>query len=420
MLGQGTGYSRSAGVCHRCLMEPVTAQPPSLRSSFLWTAGGNAANGLSQWAVLSVLAKLGSAEMLGEYALAVAVTLPVAMLAHLNMRAVLATDVTGAHSFADYRAARFVANAAAAIAFAVFSLVEGGLVGAAVFLLGISLLVENTSDLLYAVMQKRDRMDLIAKSMILRSALSIVFVAAAVSLLRDVAAACAGLLLSRVASLVLVDRRYGRTETGVLHDPWGVLRTSLPLGFTLLLISLTTNVPRYAIERFLGTRELGIFAAVASFVALGSTLVNALGQSVLTRLAKHFATSDYAHMRRLAWQLAAFTLALSAVGTALAASVGRPVLRLLYRPEFAEYNDVLAFILAAAGLGWTAAMLGYVTTGMRMFKAQTLLVAAAAATSAIVSYASVPSLGLYGGALAIGSAGAVQLIGQVYLLSRAL
>jgi O-antigen/teichoic acid export membrane protein len=401
-------------------MEPVTAQPPSLRSSFLWTVAGNAANGLSQWAVLSVIAKLGSAEMLGEYALAAAVTLPVAMLAHLNMRAVLATDVKGAHSFADYRAARLIANAAAALAFVTFSLAKGGLVGAAIFLLGISLLIENTSDLLYAVMQRRDRMDLIAKSMILRSGLSMVFVAGAVWLLRDVASACAGLLLSRLATLILVDRRYGQTEAGVRHDPWAVLRVSLPLGFTLLLISLTTNVPRYAIEHFLGTRELGIFAAVASFVALGSTFVNAMGQSVLTRLAKHFATRDYARMRRAAWQLAAFTFALSFVGTALAVFVGRPVLRLLYRPEFAEYNQVLAVILAAAGFGWTAAMLGYVTTGMRMFKAQTVLVAAAAATSALVSYASVPSLGLYGGALAIGTAGLVQLIGQVYLLSRAL
>jgi O-antigen/teichoic acid export membrane protein len=401
-------------------MERVTAQQPSLRSSFLWTVAGNVANGLSQWAVLSLIAKLGSVEMLGQYALAVAVTLPVAMLAHLNMRAVLATDVTGAHPFADYQAARSIANALAAVAFLFFSVSEGGAAGLAIFLLGFSLLVENTSDLRYAVMQRRDRMDLIAKSMIVRSALSMVFVASAVWLLRNVAAACAGLLLSRVFTLLLLDRRFGRTEAGVRQDPWAVLKTALPLGITLLLISLTTNVPRYTIEHFLGTRQLGIFAAVASFVSLGSTLVNALGQSVLTRLAKQFAARDHARLRRFAWQLAGLTLSMSAVGTGIALLAGRPVLRLLYRPEFAEYSVVLAVVLAAAGLGWTAAILGYVSTGMRQFRAQTVLVAAAAATSAAVSYASVPWLGLYGGALAIATAGAVQLIGQIYILSKAL
>ncbi len=39
--------------------------------------------------------------MLGEYALAVALTAPVAMLAHLNLRTVLATDVGGRRPFGD-------------------------------------------------------------------------------------------------------------------------------------------------------------------------------------------------------------------------------------------------------------------------------------------------------------------------------
>lgn len=399
-------------------MERVAVQPPSLRSGFLWTVAGNVANGLSQWAVLSVIAKLGSVEMLGQYALAAAVTMPVAMLAHLNMRAVLATDVAGAHPFADYLAARSIANAIAAAAFVLFSVSKGGAAGIAIVVLGLSLLAENTSDLRYAVMQRRDRMDLIAKSMIIRSALAMLFVVLAVWLLRNVVAACAALLLSRVLTLLLVDLRFGRADAGVRRDPWGVLRTSLPLGLTLLLISLTTNVPRYAIERFLGTRELGLFAAVASFLSLGSTLVNALGQSVLTRLARQFAAKDHARVRRLSWQMAALTMSMSAAGTLIAVVAGKPVLRLVYRAEFAEYSSVLAVILAAAGLGWTAAILGYVSTGMREFKAQTVLVAAAAVTSAAVSYTAVPSLGLYGGALAIAAAGAVQLIGQVYILSR--
>jgi O-antigen/teichoic acid export membrane protein len=401
-------------------MKRVTAKPPSLRSGFLWTVAGNAANGFSQWAVLSVIAKLGSAEMLGHYALAVAVTLPVAMLAHLNLRAVVATDVAGAHSFADYRQARWIANTAAAVAFAAFSASTRGPAGVSVFILGMSLLVENTSDLRYAIMQRRERLDLVAKSMILRSALTIAFVGAGVWLVPNVVAACVGLLLSRLAVLWLFDIRFSRTGAGVPRDAWRVLWTALPLGLTLMLISFTTNAPRYAIEHFLGARELGIFAAVASFVSVGSTLVNALGQSALTRLAKNFAAKDHAGIRRLAWQLASFTFAMSAAGTALALVIGRPLLRLLFRPEFADYNHVLAAVLTAGGFGWSAAILGYVSTGMRLFKAQSVLVAAAAVTSAAVSYLSVPAIGLYGGALAIGAAGLVQLIGQIYLLSRSL
>lgn len=58
--------------------EPALKPRASLRSGFAWTLAGNGLYALSQWAVLSLLAKLGGRQMLGEYALAVAVTAPVA------------------------------------------------------------------------------------------------------------------------------------------------------------------------------------------------------------------------------------------------------------------------------------------------------------------------------------------------------
>ena len=82
----------------------------SLRSSFAWTLAGNAVYGAGQWAMLSLFAKLGGSRMLGQYALAVAVTTPAAMLSHLNLRAVLATDMERRHPFGDYLAVRVFAS----------------------------------------------------------------------------------------------------------------------------------------------------------------------------------------------------------------------------------------------------------------------------------------------------------------------
>src|SRR4051794_930351 len=95
-------------------MQTTTPNGRSLRSGFAWTAAGNIANGFGQWAILAVIAKLGSAEVLGQFALANAIALPVALLAHLNLRTVYATDTAGLHPFADYRVVRVVANSVAA------------------------------------------------------------------------------------------------------------------------------------------------------------------------------------------------------------------------------------------------------------------------------------------------------------------
>jgi O-antigen/teichoic acid export membrane protein len=220
--------------------------------------------------------------------------------------------------------------------------------------------------------------------------------------------------------LVAWDIPKGRTEHGATADPHAVFRAALPLGFTLMLTSLTANVPRYAIETYEGTRELGIWAAIASFVTVGSTVVNAVGQTALTRVARRFAEGDPAGVRRIAWRMVGIAMGLGAAGTLVATIAGRPLLALLYRPEFAAYADVLVWMLLAASLGWAASMLGYVSTGMRAFKQQSVLLGVSAVVSAVVSFVAVPVFGLWGAVAAVAAAGLVQLIGQVWILSRGL
>ena len=96
-----------------------------LRESFAWTVAGNGVYAAGQWAILSLFAKLGSVEMLGLYALAAAVANPVAMLAHLNLRAVIATDVTGRRPMRGYLGVRLAASAAALVATAAIALSAG-------------------------------------------------------------------------------------------------------------------------------------------------------------------------------------------------------------------------------------------------------------------------------------------------------
>jgi O-antigen/teichoic acid export membrane protein len=245
-------------------------------------------------------------------------------------------------------------------------------------------------------------------------------VAASVWIFRSALAAAAGYCATRFAVLLAWDLPKGQTEHGTAVDPHAVFRAALPLGFTLMLTSLTANVPRYAIEKFEGTRELGIWAAVASFVTVGSTVVNAVGQTALTRVARRFAAGDPSGVRRIAWRMVGIAIALAAAGTVVAVFAGRPLLALLYRSEFGAYADVLTWMLLAASLGWSASMLGYVSTGMRAFKEQSVLLGVSAAVSAIASFAAVPSLGLWGAVAAVAAAGLVQLIGQVWILSRGL
>ena len=398
--------------------------PPPLRSSFSWTFAGNAVYGAGQWAILSLIARLGSADMLGEYALALAVTTPVVMLSHLNLRTVLATDMARRHPLGDYLAVRL---ATSALALACIAGVAAGSaylrpLAAIILLTGLAQSIENVSDVYYGALQRRDRMEQVGRSMIARGIVSAAGLGFALWVTGNLIWAVCALALARLAVLLAYDFPRGSAGESLSRSGprsrWIVLRTALPLGVVLMLVSLNTNMPRYAIEHHLGTVDLGSFAAVASFLAIGATLINALGQAATPRLALYFSDGDFPRFLRFTLRLAGLALALGVAGVLASALLGKFVLRLIYGASYAAYSELLVAVMGAAAIAYVANILGYVSSSARQFAAQMPLAVAATAACGIASWILVPRLGLYGAAVALAIAACLQVGGQTFIILR--
>ncbi len=402
------------------------APPISLRSNFAWTFAGNAVYAAGQWAILSLFAKVGGSEMLGQYALAVAVTSPVVMLSHLNLRAVLATDVAAKHPFGDYLAVRLGATGIGMAAIAVLApaTAHSWTFAAVILAAGIAQSAENVSDIYYGALQRRERMDRVAWSMMGRAALSVALLGGALWWTHRILPAVIALAAGRLSMLLVYDRPVGSAgeclSRSTFREQFRILRTALPLGLVLMLVSLNSNLPRYAIEHFVGTSELGAFAAAASFMTAGGTVINALGQSATPRLARYFGEGDRPRFRRLVAQLLALGLALGVAGVLGAALLGRLVLRLLYRPEFEVYGGLLTGVMGAAVLGYVANALGYAVTSARAFDAQLPLFCAVAGTCGLAAWLLIPRFGLFGAPMALAAAACVQIGGELGILARAM
>ena len=398
----------------------------SLRRNFAWTFTGNVLFGVSQWAVLSLIAKLGSIELLGRYAFALALTTPVSMLSHLNLRAVLATDMERRHSFGDYLAVRAASTALALAAFAVMALVAGDSaeLAAVILLLGVSLGADNISDTCYGAFQRDERMSAVAQSMIARGLVSLAALALALYITGKLPPAVGALAAGRAFVLLVHDlpraSRGQHLARSGLRTQWLILQTALPLGLVLMLVSFTSNVPRYAVEAFLGPRELGVFAAVAVLLNAGSTVANALGQTATPRLARHYSERNLAAFRRLTATLAGLTVMLGTAGVLFGAVAGKSFLRLAYSAEYAAHGGLLVVVLGAGIFVYLAVLLGYVITSARSFLAQLPLLVLVAATAAVSSWLLVPSMGLTGAAVSVAIAAGVQIGGQLLILFRAL
>jgi FkbM family methyltransferase len=406
----------------------------SLRANFTWTLVGNAVYSGGQWATLIILAKLTRPEMVGQYALALAIVLPVFMLTSLQLRSVVTTDVQERIGFQDYLAFRLVSTGLALVIILGITLTSAyrWQLRAVILMMGLAQAIEAISDIYYARLQLKERLDRVSKSMITRTALSAVGLTVGAYFGQSLLFGIAGIVLARAIVLSAYDmrRRTHNLEAQserffqheVLKPRWDLvvqrelLCLGLPLGIIALLASLNSTIPRYFIEHALGERALGIFSAVAFMFAAGSMAIVSLGQSAFTRLASSYAAGNLIEFRSVLARLLAVGATFGVCGIIVARAAGREIISTLFRPEYAEHSDLLVIMMVAGAIQYLAALIGAAATAARFFKPQIPLLATVVVTSGIVSYWLIPTYGLLGAGFAIVFVSVVLLSGETILL----
>jgi len=417
---------KQVALSQKRLLMGQPGRPLSLRSNFIWTFVGNAVYSACQWGMLVMLVKLGSAEMVGRFSLGLVVSAPVIMFTNLQLRAVQATDARGEYTFADYLGLRLVMTIVALLVIAGIVLASGYRVetGLVVLVVGLGKAFEAISDVFYGLFQRHERMDRVAGSMITRGILSLAMLGGGVYLTGRVLVGAVGVAIAFLFVLATYDIRSGlwvrraalRTnEIGLHANGWksllyprwdprtliGLTRLALPLGIVMMLISLNTNVPRYVVERYLGERQLGIFAALTYLGVAGNRVIAALGRSATPRLAKLHARGDVDGFLALLLKLAVIGAFLGGAGVVVALVGGRSILTLLYRPEYAEHLVVFVWVMVATGIGYIGSFLGYGITATRAFSRFTIPYLVVSMICVASSVLLIPGYGRVGAAWAL-------------------
>jgi O-antigen/teichoic acid export membrane protein len=415
-------------------MAVTQREASSIGETFTWTLVGNAVYSGGQWATLVLLAKLTRPEVVGQYALGLAIVLPVLTLTSLQLRCVVTTDVQEQIHFGDYLCFRLLSTGLAlAIIFAI-ALLSGfrWQLRVAILMVGLAQATEAISDIYYARLQLKEHLDRVSKSMITRTALSALGLTVGVYFGHSLLWGMTGLVLARGIVLSSYDIRgrthdldpqfEGSSQDDVLKPRWDLpvqrelLWLGLPLGIIAVLVSLSSSIPRYFIEHALGERALGIFSAIAFMFAAGSMAIASLGQSAFTRLARSYAAGNLAEFRSILRKLLAIGATFGMCGIIVARVAGREILTALFRPEYAEHTDLLVTIMVAGAIQYLAALMASAATAARFFKPQIPLLATVVVVSGIASYWLIPSYGLLGAGLAIVASSILLLAGEIILL----
>jgi O-antigen/teichoic acid export membrane protein len=363
--------------------------------------------------VLILLAKYGNVTKLGEFTLALAVTAPVFQFSNLQLRSAQITDTRDDYAFRDYMGLRLLTSGASLVLIMAITVVAryGLQTMCVVLLIGSAKAFESISDTFQGLFQKHELMHRAAKSSALKGVLSVAAVGFVLTASGGVVATAASLAIAWLSVLVVYDLRQGL----LMLPDWrrdllprfkrttftALFRLTLPLGFLMMLLSITDNLPRYFLARHGGDAAVGMFSALAYCVIAGSVLVSALGQSASPKLARHYGCGDSKSFHSILYKLLGFVAASGAIGMLLAIVAGRQILTLLYHPEYGNYSLAFVWLVTAGAVAGLGSVLGIALTSMRVFKMQAAVRLACAVLGLIASATLIPSMGILGAALTV-------------------
>ncbi len=408
-------------------------------SSFLFI--GNLVYAVCQWGMLVVYAKLGSPEVVGQFSLASAILVPMVMFANLQLRAIQATDAADKYSLDDFMAIRMVSLGIFFCLVAVVGVLfyrENGVLPV-LFVLALAKGIEALNDVLYGYFQKHERMGFIARSMAIKGVSSLAIVAVIFHISKNLSLSLAALTLVWLGRMLFFDfPALARFESGryIYHGAGNflgrilksyvdrkvflkeILANGACLGMVMGLISLNTSTPRYIVDRLLGSRDLGFFAAMAYTSVAIYMFVVAVGQATLPRLARHFIDGDKAGFLKVLFRNIIVVVIYGSAGLVVVSFFGQKLLSIAYTKDYAAYNSVLILILLSSVVFSVASMLGYALTAIKCYVEQIPVFLAVILVNAALCYFLTPRFGLEGAAWGMVGGYATQAVLSIFLLSR--
>ena len=392
--------------------------PLGLRVSAVWTISANTVFALSQWLLLVLLAKYLDAQAVGRFALALAVSAPVVLFANMQLRSVLGADSGRKVPLETYLRTRALSTAGAVAVLGALASLWPWPVARVILVVTAMKAVESGIDIMQGLFQNMDRMDIIARSRLLRALGSVAGMSVGLSTARSLDVGLSLVLLSWLLVGLFYDLprfrrwRYSHAadgaSSGMARRCWELGRRALPLGAAAALGSLGVTVPRLVLERSYDERELGLYAALAYLIVVGALLTDSVSEAALPRLARWFQEGAQKQFERLLRNLLVLGLAVGAAGILVAATLGPSLLRLLYSEEFVR-RDVLVWVMIAAAFSYVASPLNAALIAAGQFRAQ--LWASASVLCVLIAFSLILIPG--GGSLGAAKAQAVGGLAQV-------
>ena len=363
-----------------------------------WLVGGNFVFAFSQWVILIFFARMTNQENLGQYALALAIVTPIFAVGNLQLRPLYILDVNSEqkYTYTHFYYLRLICSFIALACCLVLGLFFNVSI-LVLLLVGLLKFFESYSDIIYAYYNAHDQTQLISKSLFLKGTLSVLVVAVGLYLFDFYTTLILFLFVYLVVWLFIDNLYIQKTqEIKKMSLDLGIMKSAIPMGISLGIVTLQSNIPRLFLDQYASIEAVGIFTVLSYFIIVGSIFINSICQYLSPRLT-HAWNHNRAYFKKLLSMALLVAGGLGLIAIFLSYFMGEFVLNLVYGAEYVAYTDAFVLTMVAGFILYLATVLGYTLTAIGFIKQQVYLFSIVLIFSVLVSYLCIPEYGIIGG-----------------------
>ncbi|MET3319934.1 UNVERIFIED_ORG: O-antigen/teichoic acid export membrane protein [Peribacillus simplex] len=384
---------------------------------------------VSQFLIIIILARLGNAEIVGEFGLVLAITGPVYMFFTFQIRNAI-TSENSSVKLSDYAGVVVLNSLLATITSLVICLITKTDLSVT-YLVVIYLFAKNiqlVSELIYGYFQHKEDLHVVGLSNFMKGILSALLFFVFYYFGNNILLATFSIGLSWLLVLLFYDipkMHIGRNYRSILIKVFlpnkimsisSLYKLLIPLGLISLLYSLNTNISRYFITYYMDTEMLGYFTACSYLMIAGNTFVGAIGQSFCNRLARYNNQQTKDNFKNLFYKLVIFGISLGLISTFLSFIFGKVILSTLFGSEYIKYSSLLTLLMVATIFRYPSEFMGYATIATKTYKNELPQLIFMLIVTVICSFIFVSKFGLYGSALTLIVGSLITALGRFSII----
>lgn len=365
----------------------------NLKKSFFWNTLGSGLSSVNSLVFMIIVTRINGIKEAGIFTLCYASACMFYVIATYSGRTYQVTENNSEIKDIDYITHRIIAAIIMLLISLLFGIINkySELKITILILLCILKAIEAICDVFHGIIQKNERLDIVGKSLLIRSVLNTIAFLITDLLTNNLIIACVSLLVIDIVILILIDIKYAlkyKDKSKKVTNK-AILKI-FTLGFYTFgfsfIANYLVNAPRYAIDKVMNEDFQTIFGIVVMPATVIMLINQFIVQPIITTLKSNYTNKDKKSFLNIIYKVIGVTILTGFVAIIAAYFLGIPVLNLLYGIKLNNYLYSLLLILFGATLYTCASVLSNSLIVLRKTKIQLVIYLISSLFAFFISY----------------------------------